>query len=765
MIGERLTVTMIKLNILAIIVLSAIFDDICTGSPSSYSSKAVAMNLRLLTLLPADRDLATSGTSISDYSSVALRLALDLATEQINNRSDLLPRYTLELIHREEGCTVATSTTVALTTGLFPRDGSRVAGVIGPVCSLDSLLVSSIVSRSELQLVLLHSAGSSLKLSDTSSSATNTLDILGSTQPLVDLAIALIKQTAWHNIAILFENNQPFYTSITESFISAVQSESELNIRYVSSVAPDFYPLGDVWNSKARIVFVVTSAVHSRRIMCLAHHLKLVYPDYQWIITNQKLDDFMGEDIVHPYLGNEYRCSYELLINSSLERTVLINFQLTSVEPDEPTIAETTFEGFLELYERRVNSYNSEHPAATVSPTYWSYHLYDAVWAWAIVLHEVLLEDKDVVFDYGNQTLANIILDKFYSLQFQGISGTINFNTINSLRMGGHLDRPANLYQIVSGEELHITHHNGTYIMPLKYIDTVSDIVINFNLPHRGIVAFFLTIQCINLAFVLVLHLCTFMYRDATLVKASSPKLIHAAFFGVYTFILTMTLYTLYFIKVHSPVVSVFFCQAVWAWFMPLSFTVSMGIVSLRTWRLYRIFKHYLNPGKLITNPALLVMLLMMISVDLIIATLWTALDTNQFYFVEFTPDNSKTNEVYYDTTCLSQYNTLWIGIIFAYKFVLLLGMVVLSLLTRNIPNQAFSTTLLRVFSYSFSFVMVVGFMLYFVFFYLDNHSNISTISLCTAMNLMLLLFIFCILVPPLTPVIKHPWKTNMQTL
>ena len=110
-------------------------------------------------------------------------------------------------------------------------------------------------------------------------------------------------------------------------------------------------------------------------------------PDYQFVFTNPTLGDFMGQDTVFTYVHEEYRCSAEILVNKSLDRAFLINHQFNSVSaPTEVTVANTTFKRFLELYEQRIEEYNSGHPDGTISPTYMASGLYDAIWAWAIVL-------------------------------------------------------------------------------------------------------------------------------------------------------------------------------------------------------------------------------------------------------------------------------------------------------------------------------------------------------------------------------------------
>ena len=708
--------------------------------------------LGLLALLPEDD--GTSDTSFPSRYGGGIRAALDLAAEQINNRTDLLPYHQVELVYEKSGCVDEVDTLAGLTRGLFPSDRRTVqVGIIGPICSLDSLLVSSITNRPEVRLVTLHSSGSPLLLQESSAAPLSkgfnySLDVLGSIQQLVDLSVALLKKSGWHNVSVLYESNRPFYQSVARSFISSAVEEVHTNINYVSTVDSNFYPLSEVWNNQARIVFVFTSAELLRRIMCLAYHLNLVYPDYQFVLTNPTLDDFVGQDTIFIYNHEEYRCSAELLMNKSLDRAFLISHQLNTPSPIEVTFANTTFKRFLELYEQRIEECNSKHSGVTISSTYWAYGLYDAVWAWAIVLDELISDNEGLIFEYGNQTLANLILDKFYSLDFQGISGNIRFDS-----KGGYVNHRANLYQILNNEVIHVAYSNGTHtVVQLEDIHTIADVVSFLTLPHRGIVGFFFTVQCISVLIVVVLHFLTLIRCNTKAVKASSPKLVQPAYFGTYTFILTTMLYILFFSKEHSPTAGVFICQTVWAWLMPLSFTLTMGIVTLRTWRVYRIFFHFINPGKFISNPALLCILLIMVSVDLLIGTIWTASDTMEFYFVPYTTKGSPANEILLDQTCFSRYNALWIGVVFSYRIILLLVMVTLALLTRKIQNQTFATTSLCVFTYIFSLVMVLGFSLYFLFLYTNPHSNINPIVLCVTLNSMLILFIACILAPPLIP-------------
>ena len=86
-----------------------------------------------------------------------------------------------------------------------------------------------------------------------------------------------------------------------------------------------------------------------------------------------------------------------------------------------------------------------------------------------------------------------------------------------------------------------------------------------------------------------------------------------------------------------GPIINASLCQMTWAWGLPLSFTLTLGIVTMRTWRLYRIFVHYLDPGKFLSNSALTLAVLLLASVDVAIAIIWTTVDPMKLVYKEIT--------------------------------------------------------------------------------------------------------------------------------
>ena len=724
------------------------------------SNNCTIATLRLLVLLPCSREFQTASWDYVNHNNAILPV-LDFAVEQINSRSGFLPCHKLELVYREAGCEITTNTLVGLTSGLFPSNPERrgVVGVIGPTCSHSSLQASTITNRQEVQLILLHSSSSSLLTSREKYPLS--LGILGSTVSIVNLLVALMQKSGWYNIAILYDTADFYYHSLMGEFLATLNKE--VNIKFLSSITSNFYPLDEVKISGTRIVLLFTPPEHSYRIMCLAYHTatRLIYPRYQWIFVNKRLDDFLKGVIGFTYRGRYYTCSSETLVSSILEKALFVDYQLsTTAHPDVIAYPQgISLKEFQLLYNQTLSSYNQKLSKKTIcySTTQWAYSMYDSVWAWGIVLHKLIKNQNDInqVFEYGNKTLVETFLREFYSLDFQGMSGRIHFNADI-----GVVDRLVNLYQVTDGQEWHITSANSTTVTIVASQDfiTIHDVARTVALPHIGVVVFLLLIHCMEFFVVIVLHMLTFLYRDTKFVKASSPKLVQPAFIGVYFLIVGTMLYTMFFANKLSEVIGTVFCQAVWVWLLPISFTLMMGIVTLRAWRLYRIFKHYMNPGKFISNRTLLTILSILVLFDIIIAIVWTISDPFHFQFVEYKVKSGQTYDLIIDQSCVSAHDIapLWIGTVFIYKIGLLVVMIVLSVLTHQIPNQTFSTTLLRAFSYVYSISFIVGLSVYYLFVFFDPQSNIDFYILCVLLSVLLLTFVFLVILPPLLPAIRN---------
>ena len=717
--------------------------------------------LTLLTMLPY-RDEAEPYNPSWDQG-LDILPALDLAAEQINDNSSILPCHRLKLFHVDGGCDIVPKTSLGIVNGLFSkRNDENVIGAVGPGCSVSAVAMSEIVNNPNIDMVILHDAGSPLLTNRTT--YRNSVGILGSTQPFVDLSVALMNEVGWRHIAILYESTRLYYRSTTENFIDEIRG---VNILFQAAVFPTFYPLGELRNSLARIVFLFMSPENSRRVLCLAYYEGMVYPGYQWIIASRRLDDFKT-NVSFEYDGRKYHCSSDVLLSIALEKVFLMSFQLATeqTERNVKSFANITFTEFVQEYEDRVFTYNNNSNSSSdkISPTYWAYNMYDAVWAWAIVLHNLISRYGGLEFENANETLADRILEEFYSIDVQGMSGRITFNSCI-----GFINRQTNLYQIVNGSEVFVTATNGASgdirFQEGSY-DTIPDIVRVVGLPHIELVGFFFIVQCVELLAVITLHISTIIYRKSKPVKASSPQLSHFMFLGLYLLISATMVLSVAEINEFNHKINGIFCQTIWAWLLPLSFTLIVGTVAVRTWRLYRIFTHYLNPGKFISTQVLVVVLSSLLFIDVIIAVILTAADPMREVLVNFMIENGPANELSQDRMCKPKYFLVWFVLTHGYKLALLGFVAMLTFLTRSIPNKTFTTSSLAVFSYIFLIVYMLGFAIFYLILYtgITHNPNADYTTLSIMFNTMTCLIIVCIAAPPLVPIARGKLEKHFHS-
>lgn len=319
------------------------------------------------------------------------------------------------------------------------------------------------------------------------------------------------------------------------------------------------------------------------------------------------------------------------------------------------------------------------------------------------------------------------------------MSGEISFD-----RETGYTDRAVDMAQIRTNELASYQVQNVTEFI------FISDSFPSNVRESRVVVILAVIVAIVQVLLTLTFHVLTVIYRKQPSLKASSLKLLHISYAGVYIVALGLLAYFFYLAARLPDKIRHYFCQLLWGWCMPVGFMLSTAPVAMRTWRVYRIFKHYLNPGPLISDPILIGGIVTLTLPVLTVSIVWTAIDA---FRVEKTFEISGMVRVKEECTCTHYY--VWHGIMLTYLTVALVLLAIFSLLTRNISNRSFATTALRVLAY----ILTVAFLLGFPLFYLTTFSSFNPdyglAIFIIQMNFMLAVFIACVFVPPLLPIFQ----------
>ena len=723
------------------------------GNSTTAGQKEV---IYLLTVLPYFNPIPTLNPSWDEGGSV--QPAMDLAKDLINSNPLILEDYTLELVHGSEGCGIVTETALGFVKHAFPSAQAGYTGIIGPGCSTSTTSLSPITET--LGVVLVH-GGASPTLSNRTLHP-HLLGILGSSQNFVKGFNKLIMKAGWKRVALLYDDSRLYYLSTKQLFVQSLPVDISLLFMPASF---NFLPLDIIQGQLLRIVFIMCPLELTQRIMCLAVNNSMVHPDYQFAIMSHTKEELV-EPISFTYNQVVYICSEEDM-ETALDLALFLNYNLVPEEGVE-MVSNTTYAEYLSSYENYRERFNQgDNILQNSTYTIWATYFYDAVWAWALVLDNLTKSDPNFTINtaYGNVDQSRLIVEQFYRTTFQGMSGKISF-----MDDTGFTPRKINISRASEGVQHHIAIIDGEGHLRVKINESIAidDSFRNRTLrENRGLAIFFNIISAIQILLVMFFHITTIVYHKKPSIKAASPKLLHMSYVGVYILLLGIFLWTL------NPAAAIrverrpIFCILFWTWFMPIGFTLTFCPVAMRTWRIYRIFKHYLNPGKLISDPILIGGVLVLLAVDLIIAVTWTTVDvyvieTNEI--VMHIPGQASVIGIKLDCTC--DYLLVWFGIIISYKVGILIVVAVFAVLTRKIFNRSFATTSLRVLVFLLAIIVPLGFAVYFmaIFLNLDGPMNyFSFTTLCILVNGISALCVVCIFVPPLVPLFRKYKKKVMS--
>ena len=720
--------------------------------------------LYLLTILPYPSDNPALQPSWDQGTSILP--AAYLAVDMINNRSDVLSGYTLELINSDGGCDMKDNALESFVKHIIAERGQRpIVGIIGPGCSTSALAVSPQNSHPQIALLNMHIAGSLLLENRTKFAYS--FGILGSSYGFVNSTVALMRIANWRRIAVLYDEERAFFLSTYQALErDLVQYVPDAKIAFTSAVYETYLPVNEIDALNIRVIFVLAGPEFARKIMCLAWHKKLVFPRNQWIFHGREAPEF-EEEIMFSYLKKAYFCSGEDL-KSAVDRNLFVNYQLQRHDK-KVTKSGLTYDEYLTQYSERVEQYNRGEasykalgdPSVNATENRYATLVFDEIWAFAFAMDKVqhLVNLTSYGLELGQTERSNSIREVLYSHKFDGVSGNISFVEAN-----GYTERIMEVYQVFG--------KNYTYIGNIRdqelELDTAPELVRNefqqdgLQLVHPAYAVILSLITITVTALVIVLHIVSIVYRDYPSIKAQSPKLNQISYVGAYMFASGTLLNIMYKTIALDTVSYGNICQAIWPWLFSVSFTVFFAPICARTWRLYRIFAHYLHPGPFISEPVLFSVVAIFVAIDVLLAIIWTSVDP--LIGEEIKIDFDENGDFAIKRGCNCDYLMIWYALVYLLKLFLLIVTVVFSLLTRSIVNNQFKTSSLRVFVYLFALIFTIGLNLYYFTRYLNRNIYIDYTILVLMNNILLLLSLLFVFLPPTYPLLKEKLQPIVKT-
>ena len=659
----------------------------------------------------------------------------ELAVELINNRSDVLPEYDLQLIKRNFKCEDPSGLITSLGTDILWDRNSSIVGIIGPTTVTSVMALGLLIGREQLALTNINMAVSTA-LEDRINYP-NSFGVFGSPTILMHSVVQLIRLRNWSNVSILYDESLLYYSSALYDIDQTLYENSSIREYFTSSFRLTYIPLADIKKNESRIIFLFMSEDLVQRVLCLAYYNDMVFPAYQFIIVGNF--DVASTNISFNHNHVYYYCSSsELAI--ALSGSVFVTYYFQSQHKDNSLLDyDFSLEYVAEKYKEKLHNLQ---PAFQQSPTVNSNILYyfDAFWSLSLALHrsnDRLQQNLSTsTFSTANSSASSFstangstsafstdtVKKMLLSLDFNGFSGPINYDSLT-----GYVTRNVCIYQNLESRMvlLYIYKHQDKRMIDFnnsgKFLQ--SDIEVNVVIRRHPIPSMLsylaIVITFIGLLFLLTMHILTMYYRTSKAVKASSPRILHLAFAGCYFLVICQSAYTC-IVGFPDKIQDYVCCHL---WFL-VNVTLGVGLtmikatLSVRTWRLYRIFVYFRNPGKLLADQILISVVLVYVLFDIFIATIWFIADP-------FEPKLSGMEReikilhgsdgkivdlqilLLKTTDCRVKFSFLfWYLIMFVFSSIFSsLILFILLFLTRNIPQKNFQTKSIIRLSYG----MIVG--------------------------------------------------------
>ena len=407
-----------------------------------------------------------------------------------------------------------------------------------------------------------------------------------------------------------------------------------------------------------------------------------------------------------------------------------------------------TYGRYWQLYEQRANAYN-------VTATEWANHIHDGVWSLTQALHQTLLHNPSLNLSRhhrGDINTTALIRSKVEALNFTGVSRQIAYNAST-----GYSTRAVNVFQAGDALTRHVGSYHPRHALQLRH--NSSSLFLHSSFPERRasapvwLAGLFTTLTLLLLALVAAAHGLTLVFREKKPVKASSVRLGHLVYTGCYV----LAVGTLCLVWRDLPTSEKGYnslCHLSWCSLF-LAFTLVLAIITVKAWRLYRIFTSFSGPQEMLSNGRLMAVVGGLCLVQLVVCAAQTAVDPRPLKRETQTVTLPDFPFAIHEVSWSCGGHIGWTVFHVAILAALLLTSLLLPLLTRHNRQEAFRLHHHALFGYSTLLQFGVALPLYYLSASVEGTRTIRYTLLCVTYDLSLLLHLVFLCLSPLHSVLR----------
>ena len=671
---------MIMIRVLLLLTLLHQLRAVISTSCPNTSTTGDTKPLYLVTLVP----FTTSAVSIVSGALVA--------QDEINNRTNLLPGYHIELIiKRRETCS-SDHLVVGLSNFLkytIDPPCRPVVAVSGLGCSSHTIVMSPIAGN--LDLIQLAAVNSPI-FQTHNHRFSHLWTFIGSATEYSDTVLALLDEFNWKRVGLVYNSGSAFTRETAVDFEKKIKSSSSKNLVFSEEIRGTTKIYFDRVISRIKshgVTILVVMLREEQDSILLSRALEegLLYPQYTWIHV-ETLPEWLVNQVLHDpatiftgIQGHIFLVPLTAAHNSSAH--------LVSGEPY------SAFEKKFENKLPQLKYFNNE--SDIISEVVFGSYYYDQVWALALALNKSLpiLRNKNLSIEnytIGHPEITNVIEEQMANLSFKGAGGLVEFNQYRSVSTPVQIiwfidktERNVGIYNPLNVTNFHTSINASD--LPKDRLDNVYDLI---PLP----VAIVLYVAAAAVVIFTTIQLVLFMYlhyNNSKVVRATSPYLSLVMFVGCYLFCLA----AIFSItqgsfplspNVFSATMCILLLSAVNA------FSLTLTTLFIKLLRVYHIFKssNHLksNLGKKFKNYSLIFFILLLALTPNIIFLLSLMFEIPKMSIIR---DPKFINVVHIRLTGTGPY--VAVACMFAYLALFLLLILFLAIRTRKIEYENFKDT------------------------------------------------------------------------
>uniref|UniRef100_A0A8C4GEG9 Gamma-aminobutyric acid (GABA) B receptor, 1b n=1 Tax=Dicentrarchus labrax TaxID=13489 RepID=A0A8C4GEG9_DICLA len=582
--------------------------------------------------------------------------AAQMAMDLVNNRTDILPDYELELIHYDSMCDPGEAT--KLLYDLLYTEPIKI--VLMPGCSSVSTLVAEAARM--WNLIVLSYGSSSPALSNRQRFPT-----FFRTHPSATLhnptRVQLFQKWKWTKIATIQQTTEVFTSTLDDLEDRVAEAGIEISVRQ-SFLTDPAVAVKNLKRQDARIIVGLFYETEARKVFCEVYKEKLYGKKYVWFLIGWYADNWFK--INDPSIN----CTVEQM-TEAVEGHVTTEIVMLNPETVRGASNLTSQEFLAQLMSKLGGKNPEETGGFQEAPL-----AYDAVWALALALNKTVgplkakghrLED----FNYNNRAITAEIYRAMNTSSFEGVSGHVVFDAQGS-RMAWTL-----IEQLQgSGPPADQT----VVIEEFRYLSQKLFVSVSV-FAGLGIL---LGIVCLTF---------NIYNSNVRYIQNSQPYLNNMTAVGCMMALAAVFPLGIDGLHVHRrqfPVV----CQFR-LWLLGLGFSLAYGSMFTKIWWVHTVFtkkddkkdkRKHLEPWKLYATVGVL------LSIDILSLMIWQLVDPLHITVEKFTREAPKGDlDVLIQPLlehCSSEKMNTWLGVVYGYKGLLLLLGIFLAYETKSISTE-----------------------------------------------------------------------------